>query len=99
MEDKRLGRDRGTIAVGALAITAIFMITATCLASIIVEYNRYAYAVKTTSEKLLMRGKEKLTVEHTSDKKIRVIMKGPRLASLLESSPSTRRTTTLNISS
>ena len=36
------------------------MITATCLASIIVEYNRYAYAVKTTSEKLLMRGKREI---------------------------------------
>ena len=60
MEDKRLG-NRGTIAVGALAITAIFMITVTCLASIIAEYNRYAYAVKTTSEKLLMRGKREIS--------------------------------------
>jgi len=76
LEDKRLGRDRGTIAVGALAITAIFMITVTCLASIIAEYNRYAYAVKTTSEKLLMRGKEKLAVEQISDKKIRVRNEG-----------------------
>ena len=75
MEDKRLG-NRGTIAVGALAITAIFMITVTCLASIIAEYNRYAYAVKTTSEKLLMRGKEKLAVEQISDKKVRVRNEG-----------------------
>ena len=75
MEDKRLG-NKGTIAVGALAITAIFMITVTCLASIIAEYNRYAYAVKTTSEKLLMRGKEKLSVEQISDKKIRVRNEG-----------------------
>ena len=51
---------------------AIFLITVTCLASIIVEYNRYAYAVKTASEKLLMRGKEKLIVEQISDKKIRI---------------------------
>jgi len=75
LEDKRLG-SRGTIAVGALAITAIFMITVTCLASIIAEYNRYAYAVKTTSEKLLMRGKEKLAVEQISDKKVRVRNEG-----------------------
>jgi len=76
LEDKRLG-NRGTVAVGALAITAMFMITVMCLASIIVEYNRYAYAVKTTSEKLLMRGKEKLSVERTPDgKKIRVRNEG-----------------------
>ena len=52
------------------------MITVTCLASIIAEYNRYAYAVKTTSEKLLMRGKEKLAVEQISDKKVRVRNEG-----------------------
>ena len=74
MED-RLGC-RGTIAVGALAITAIFMIAVTCLASIIAEYNRYAYAVKTTSEKLLMRGKEKLAVEQASNTKIKVRNEG-----------------------
>ena len=76
MEDKRLGRDRGTIAVGALAITAIFMITVACLASIIVEYNRYAYAVKTTSEKLLMRGKRKINGGTDPDKKIKVKNEG-----------------------
>jgi len=76
LEDKHVRRDRGTIAIGALAITAIFMIAVRCLATIIVEYNRYAYAVKMTSEKLPMRGKEKLSVEQISNKKIRVRNEG-----------------------
>jgi len=72
LEDKRVRRGRGTVAVGALAIIAIFMIAVTCFATLIAEYNRYVYSVKATSEKLLMRGKEKLAVEQISNKKIRI---------------------------
>ena len=76
MENKHLGRGRGTVAVGALAIIAVFMIAVTCFTALIAEYNRYVYAVKTVSQKLLMRGQEKLIVEQTSDKKIKVRNEG-----------------------
>jgi hypothetical protein len=71
LEDKRLG-SRGTVVVGALAIIAIFMIAVTCFAALIAEYNRYVYAVRAAGEKLLLRGKERLTVEQISNREIRV---------------------------
>ena len=76
METKRLRRGRGTVAVGALAIIAVFMIAVTCFAMLIAEYNRYVYVVKATSEKLLMRGKEELVVEQISNRKIKVRNEG-----------------------
>jgi len=71
LENKRLGR-RGTIAIGALAIIAVFMIAVTCIATIIAEYNHYVYVVKLTGEKLKMKVQEKLSVEQPSNRKIKV---------------------------
>jgi len=76
LENKHLGRGRGTVAVGALAIIAVFMIAVTCFTTLIAEYNRYVYTVKTVSQKLLMKGQEKLAVEQISNKKIRVRNEG-----------------------
>jgi len=94
LEDKRLG-NRGTVAVGALAIIAVFMIAVTCFAMLIAEYNRYVYVVKATSEKLLMRGKEELVVEQISNRKIKVRNEGSITSFVI--GPSTRRTTMLSM--
>ena len=75
METRHLGR-RGTVLVGALAIIGIFMIALTCFVAIIIEHGRYAYAVKDASEKLLMRGRESLTVTQISNTKLRVRNEG-----------------------
>ena len=75
MENKRLS-DRGTVAVGALAIIAVFMIAVTCFTALIAEYNRYVYTVKTVSQKLLMKGQEKLIVERIPGGKIEVRNEG-----------------------
>ena len=95
MEDKRLG-GRGTVGVGALAIIAVFMIAVTCLTALIAEYNRYVRTVKTVSQKLLMKGVEKLAVEQISNTKNRVRNEGAQRDSSEGFSPPAWRTTALS---
>ena len=54
---------RGTVAVGALAIIAIFMIAVSCLTVIVMEYSRFAYSVKAANEAVVMKGEEELKVQ------------------------------------
>ncbi len=75
MEDNRLMR-RGTVAVGALTIIAIFMIATTCIATLIIEYNRYIYNVKTVTEKILLRGKEEVSAKQISEDEVTVTNRG-----------------------
>jgi len=67
---------RGTVAVGAIAIIAVFMIAVSCFALLIVEYDRYLYVVKVSTQKLLLRGRENLSVERLGTSKLKVANKG-----------------------
>ena len=67
---------RGTVSIGAIAIIAVFMIAVSCFALLIVEYDRYLYVVKVSTQKLLLRGRENLSVERLETSKLKVINKG-----------------------
>ncbi|MEM2046633.1 MAG: hypothetical protein QXZ06_02005 [Candidatus Jordarchaeales archaeon] len=64
MENNHLGLRfrKGTVAVGALAIIAIFTITMSCITVIVMEYNRFAYNVKSVNESVAAKAKENLAV-------------------------------------
>jgi len=57
---------RGTVAIGALAIVAIFMIAISCITIIVMEYSRFAYSVKVANEAIVTKAKEKLRVQASS---------------------------------
>lgn len=65
MENNRLGLRfrKGTVAVGALAIIAIFTIILSCTTVIVMEYSRFAYNVKSANESLAAKAKENLAVQ------------------------------------
>jgi len=65
LENNRLGlRFRnGTIAVGALAIIAIFTIILLCITVVVMEYSRFAYNVKSANESVATKAKENLAVQ------------------------------------
>jgi len=76
MGDERLSHKRGTVTVGAIAIVTIFMIVVSCIATVMNEYNRYVYAAKKTSEKILAKGRERLIIEQVSKNTVRIRNEG-----------------------
>jgi len=65
LEAKRLrtGSKRGTVAIGAFAIIAIFTIILSCMTVMILEYTRFAYNVKSADETVAAKAKENLAVQ------------------------------------
>jgi hypothetical protein len=65
LEVNRLRRKfrRGTIAVGAFAIIAIFLIAISCMTVLIMEYSRFSYSAKSANEVVAAKAKESLQVQ------------------------------------
>jgi hypothetical protein len=54
---------RGTVAVGALAIIAIFAIILSCITVVVMEYSRFTYNVKSANETVAAKTEENLAVQ------------------------------------
>jgi len=78
MENRRfyLSLKRGTIAIGALTIVGIFMVALSSIVFVVMEYSRYAYAVKSANELVAMRVRENLKVKQISSTEITVTNDG-----------------------
>jgi hypothetical protein len=79
MENKRLRREKGTVAVGAIAILLTFMAIITCIGLIITEYARYNLSVKYADEVAVARAREKLSVVQASNRELNVTNEGSTL--------------------
>ena len=81
MEVSRLSRlrpsSRATVAVGAIAIIAIFMIVLTCMGIAIMESNRYSQSAKFANEAVASKALESLAVVQVSSAIVNVTNMGP----------------------
>ena len=76
MENKRLRQRTGTVAVGAIAIIAVFMIVLTCIGIVVMESNRYNMSVKYANEAVATKTRESLAVVQTSNTLVNVTNEG-----------------------
>jgi len=69
-------RNRGTVAVGAIAIIAVFIITLTCIGIVILESNRYNQSAKIANEVTAVKVRERLIVVQVDNDHVSLINEG-----------------------